>query len=466
MRVARLAAVLLAMSALVITAADARAAIENRCIPQLNLTSGWCGDGGPATQALMWWPQSVETLPDGSFLFNDSDVGLSVVRRVAADGTITREAGTGTPGFKGDGGPAKRARFGGSLSLAALPGGGYLVADTENNRVRRVDRSGIVQTVAGTGRGAFSGDGRRATAAALNGPRAVASTADGGYLIADTFNYRVRKVDRAGIITTVAGTGRPGSRGDGGPASLARLGTINDIEALPDSGYAVVTNSRLRRVSPTGIISTVATAETQDFTYLAGLPDGSFRVTAAGNQILGISPGGTTTVVAGMGDCGYSGDGGPALSARLALPQDLAPLPDGGLLVADGPNSRIRQVSATGIITTVAGGGGISRPEVPNPSCGASPEYGGINGFEIAGARAHRRGVRVSFFLTLRARVRAVLKRGRRVVARRRARSIVAGRRSLAVRRRLRAGRYRVHLTASRNGVGSARDSKLVRVGR
>jgi hypothetical protein len=475
--VARLAAALLAMSVLVVTAADARAAIENRCIPQLKLTSGWCGDGGPATQALMWWPQSVETLPDGSFLFNDSDVRLAVVRRVAPDGTITREAGTGVPGFSGDGGPAKRARFGHALSFAALPDGSYLIPDTDHQRVRRVDRSGIVETVAGTGRAGFSGDGGRATAASLSGPTAVAATAEGGFLIADAGNHRVRRVDAAGIITTVAGTGRPGFRGDGGPAALARLGTLTDIKALPGGGYALVeqfenpvtfrTSSRLRRISPTGTISTVATAGMGDFNRLAGVPDGSFRVTVTGeNQILRISPGGATAAVAGMGDCGYSGDNGPALSARLALPQGLASLPNGGFLVADGPNSRIRRVSANGIITTVAGGGGLSRPENPNPKCGASPKYGGINGFAISGARAHRSGVRVSFYLTLRARVSVVLKRGRRVVARRGARSVVAGRRKVAVRRRLGAGRYRVQLVASRKGVGRARDSKLVRVRR
>ena len=125
----------------------------------------------------------------------------------------------------------------------------------------------------------------------------------------------------------------------------------------------------------------------REFGRVAALPDGSFVVTD-GNRVFRISPEGATATVAGRGDCGYSGDGGPAISARLALPQGLAPLPDGAFLIADGPNARIRQVSRNGIITTVAGGGGLSGALIPNPFCGASPEYSVINGFAIKRARS------------------------------------------------------------------------------
>jgi glucose/arabinose dehydrogenase len=132
--------------------------------------------------------------------------------------TIFTAAGTGVLGFGGDGGPATRAVLNHPRGLAALPDGGYLIADATGNRVRRVYPSGIIRTVAGTGTAGATGDGGRATSARLRNPHSVAVLPDGGFLIADDGNHRIRKVSSSGTITTVAGTGVAAYGGDGGPA--------------------------------------------------------------------------------------------------------------------------------------------------------------------------------------------------------------------------------------------------------
>ena len=177
----------------------------------------------------------------------------------AAVGDISTVAGTGTQGLSGDGGPAVSAQLRFPIGVAPLPGGGYLVADQVNNRVRRVNGSGTITTVAGTTAG-FSGDGGPATAAQMSAPSDVAVLPDGSILISDSNNNRIRKIDTSGIITTVAGTGAAAFSGDGGPASAAAIRFPFGIDAAPDGSYLIadVDNHRIRQVSPTGFISTVA----------------------------------------------------------------------------------------------------------------------------------------------------------------------------------------------------------------
>ena len=141
----------------------------------------------------------------------------------APDGTITRVAGNGTAGGAGDGGPAVAAQLNVPVGVAALADGGFLVAEYEGHRVRRVSADGVITRVAGTGSVGFSGDGGAATAAQLNKPVGVSTTPDGGFLIGDSLNGRVRKVSADGTIATVAGSGWRGYAGDGGPAVLAQL---------------------------------------------------------------------------------------------------------------------------------------------------------------------------------------------------------------------------------------------------
>jgi hypothetical protein len=237
----------------------------------------------------------------------------------AATNNIFTVAGT-TFGFSGEGVPATAAKLAGPKGVAPTADGGYLIADTANHAIRRVSPAGTITTVAGTPTSAgFSGDDGAATAAQLSEPFGVAPTADGGYLIADRVNDRIRRVSPAGVITTVAGSGSSGL-GDDGPATAAELSNPTGVAPTADGGYLIADrgNHRIRRVDAAGTITTVA---------------------------------GTTL--------GLSGDGGPATAAQLGSPRGVAPTADGGYLIADTNNLRIRRVSPPpdSRITTVAGGG-------------------------------------------------------------------------------------------------------------
>jgi hypothetical protein len=299
-------------------AAAAPAAAEDRIFTAAGTgAAGFGGDGGPAPQARIDHPRGLAVLPDGSYLVVDA--GAHRVRRVLPNGTITTVAGTGTSGFSGDGGPATAARLNLPHAAAPLPDGGFLIADTNNYRIRRVSPAGIITTVAGIGVKGFSGDGGPAVAARISAPRGLASLPDGSYLIADSDNNRIRRVTAAGIISTVAGTGTSGFGGDGGSATSAAMNSPFGVAPVSDGGFLIADadNRRVRRVSAAGTITTVA----------------------------------------GTGTSGFSGDGGPATSARITAPYNVAPLSDGGFLIADTANHRVRQVSGSGTISTVAGTG-------------------------------------------------------------------------------------------------------------
>jgi hypothetical protein len=315
---------LLALGALLVALlapAAARADIDPNAFEVAgNGTSGFAGDGGPAGQALLSSPRDTASLPGGVVLIADRD--NNAIRRVGADGTITTVAGRGScsPAPCGDGGPATDAGLAAPTGVAALPDGGYLIADASDHRVRRVSPAGVISTVAGTTQG-FAGDGGPAVNARLNGPRAVAPLPDGGFLVADSDNNRIRRVLGDGRIVTVAGTGAPGFAGDGGAAVGAQLSRPFDVSPTGDGGFLVADtgNNRIRRVSSAGRIETLA---------------GS-RAAA-----------------------GFAGDGGPALRAVLDQPFGVQALASGGFLVADTANNRVRRVSAGGTISTEAGTGG------------------------------------------------------------------------------------------------------------
>lgn len=304
--------------ALVVAAATASAALAGAIVTVAGSESaGSSGDGGPATAAALTYPVAVAPTADGGFLIADDD--QSRIRRVSAAGTITTVAGNGRTGFSGDGGPATAAALDGPTDVRPTPDGGFLISDGNNNRVRRVFPDGTIRTVAGNGsQSPPSGDGGPATAATVS-PDRVAVTADGGYLIVDDVNNQVRRVSASGTITTVAGNGRGGFGGDGGPATAATLLAPGGAAPTPDGGFlfADTFNNRIRRVSATGTITTIA----------------------------------------GNGKRGFSGDGGPASRARLYEPQTVTLTTDGGLLISDDLNHRIRKVTADGRIHTVAGDG-------------------------------------------------------------------------------------------------------------
>lgn len=300
--------------------------------------------------------------------------GLTLVpsgaaRAAATDGTISPLAGT-VPGFAGDGGPADQAQLNTPRDVAVLADGSVLIADFANDRVRRVTTDGRIDTAAGSSEG-FSGNGGPAVSAELNRPRGVTSLPDGGYLIADTFNHQIRRVRPDGTIVALAGSGTAGLQGDGGPATAARLNLPSDTARMPDGSILIADtdNDRIRRVTPDGTISTVA-GSTRGFSGDGGpatlaqlnrprdvavATDGAIIVADTGNdRVRRVDPGGTITTIAGAG-AGLAGDGDPAVTARLTAPFSVAALPNGGVLVADTGNNRVRRITPLGAIFTVAG---------------------------------------------------------------------------------------------------------------
>lgn len=235
---------------------------------------------------------------------------------VHPSGVTTVVAGTGRAGYGGDGGPAVEARLKRPHGIAVDDAGNVYVADSPNHRIRRIDPAGIISTVAGTGKEGFSGDGGPAAEASLARPRNLVVDAAGGLVIADTGNRRVRRVDPSGVITTIAGTGGAGSSGDGGPAVEARFEDPRDV-AFDGHGNLYVVDTEAHRV----------------------------RV---------IDPAGTIRTVAGTGRAGFSGDGGPAVEARLDEPRGVAVDPTGNVFVADSSNDRVRWVDTGGTIHTLA----------------------------------------------------------------------------------------------------------------
>ena len=334
-------------------------AVSDYTINTINGIEG-VGDGGLATSADLRFPSDVAVDSAGNLYIADS--GNFRIRRVDPMGTITTIAGTGEAGFSGDGGLAVAAELGYLLAVSADDAGNvYIISETNDHRVRRVDPSGIITTVAGTGKAGFSGDGGRGGSAQLNGPRSVAADGAGNLYIADTGNNRVRRVDPSGIVTTIAGTGEPGFSGDGGPAAEAMLNGPTGV-VVDDTGNLYVAdwgNKSVRRVDASGTISTVA-----DPSDSAGVS----AVDRAGNLYFSVwphlvrrmDPSGAIVTVAGTRFFhtwrgGFSGDGGPAVAAELHYPQGLAVDGVGNLYIADQENFRIRRVDTLGTITTVAG---------------------------------------------------------------------------------------------------------------
>ncbi len=325
-----------------------------------NGVSGDTGDGGPAIQAAIDRPRSLAELPDGSIL--EVEPFQEVVRRIWPDGHITRFAGTGVAGYSGDGGPATQAKLNLPHAASVLPSGAVLIADNVNNRIREVLPNGTITTVAGTGTAGFSGDGGPATSAKINAPRGVVALPDGGFLIPDSNNQRVRRVSPNGTITTVAGNGVQGYSGDGGPATQAKLNIPFGVSPLPDGGFLVddVANHRIRRVWPNGTITTVAgngvpgysgdggpatLAELYNPHNVWATSDGGFLIADASNsRIRRVAADGTITTAVGTGNPAFSGDGGPAVDAEIAYPKAMIELSSGALLVADTSNNRIRYV--------------------------------------------------------------------------------------------------------------------------
>jgi len=306
--------------------------------------AGYDGDGGAATAARLKYPYSITIDAVGNIYIGDA---APSIRKITTTGTISTYAGNGVAGFSGDGGPAILAEMNGPSGMAFDVAGNLYIADKGNNRIRKITPTGIISTYAGTGAGIYNGDNIPATDANLGRPAGVFVDADGNILISDSENNRIRKVVPTGIISTVAGSSHTiGFSGDGGPATAAKLNEPYTVVA-DNAGNILIGdtfNNRIRRVGPDGTISTIA----------------------------------------GNGGGAYTGDGSPATAYRVGNPVGMAVKADGSLLVCDFLNDRIRLITNVVAVhdiksTPVSG----SLTVFPNPSSGRfSVRYTGTPGMQ------------------------------------------------------------------------------------
>src|SRR5271157_4225867 len=336
----------------------------------------------PAVNAPLGIIQGVAVDAQGNAYAADSY--NNIVVRISPNGVLTVVAGNGIQGFTGDGGLATGASLNHPLGVAADSVGNLYIADSDNERVRKVS-GGTITTVAGGGNGQL-GDGGPATSASLNYPTGVALDSAGNLYITDADHERIRKVS-GGTITTVAGNGTYGFSGDGGPATSASLGGPRGV-AVDSAGnlyMAELFNDRIRKVSA-GTISTFAgngafrysgdggPAASASLNYPTGVALDSagnlYIADSSNNRIRGVA-GGTITTIAGNGFENFSGDGGLATSASLSLPEGVAADSAGNLYIADSGNQRIRKVSG-GTITTIAGNGILGFSGDGGPATSAS----------------------------------------------------------------------------------------------
>ncbi len=374
-----------------------------------NSRGGYSGDGGPAIRAELYLPRGLAL--DGAENLYIADTANYRIRRVDAAGIITTIAGSGKGNFRGDGGPAVEAELHGPTGVTVDRVGNLYIADTDNHRIRRVDSKGTITTVAGSGTGGLSGDRGLAVRARLHWPHDVAVDRAGNIFIADTWNDRIRRVGAGGIITTFAGSGTPGRvgfTGDGGPARVAEIRRPRGV-AVDGSGNLYIAdtrNQRIRRVDRMRIITSIAgsgplgvsgfggdggPAVQAQLSHPADLTaDGAGNVYIAdtwNNRIRRIDAKGIITTVAGIGDGTYTGGSGPAVEAALDWPSSVAVDSTGNLYIADRFHNLVRRVDTRGIITTIAGtgkrgfsgdGGPANKAQLNGPSGVAVDSFGNV----------------------------------------------------------------------------------------
>lgn len=324
----------------------------------------YIGDGWPATSYSLAQPTGL--CMDKSGDIYETDYAESRIRRLDTHDTLYTYAGIGVPGYTGDGGPASTATFANPTGVAMDTAGNLYITEEYNHIVRKITRAtGIVSTICGTGVAGYAGDGGSAMTAMLNQPAGLCLDKAGNIYIADKNNNRIRKIDAlTGTITSFAGIGSAGYSGDGGPANTTKLAYPMSVCADTANNIYIADNAnhRIRRVdAATGTITTVTGMGGQAYTGDEGQaiyarisePNcvhmskrGNLYISDYGNNVIRvITPDGIIHTVAGSGLFGYSGDGGPALSATFQRPTAICTDNQENLYIADGENSAIRKVT-------------------------------------------------------------------------------------------------------------------------
>jgi len=380
----------------------------NTCINSIagNRPNAFGGDGGPAAASALNMAAGVAVDPSGNLYIADS--GNRRVRKIpsvaGAGPSISTVAGNGVFSFSGDGGQANLALMNFPQGVAVGADGSVYFADSDNNVVRKVAPNGAISTIAGNATAGFNGDNGSGPAAQLNTPIGVAVDASGNLFIADSANNRVRKVSAAGVITTYAGNGTPGSTGDGGLAASAELNAPFGL-ALDAAGNLYITEfsgARVRKVSAAGAISTVAgngvsgyggdgalavNAQLNGPKAVAVDAAGNLYIADAINNVVRFVSAATAKIstAVGTGAAGFGGDLGPATAAQLTNPSGLALDAAGNLYITDG-STRVRKVYADGIILTIAGNG--TRGFSGDGGLATSAQISGPSGIAVAASGA------------------------------------------------------------------------------